>query len=212
MTKALLPPTATGARARLIEAAGELFGERGYQGATAREITLKAEVNVAAINYYFQDKEALYWEVLRHAVQASLKSDAPFADELPAEEKLTAFVTEFLGNMLDPKRPDWHGKLIAREMSSPTRLLDILVESVIRPKGEMIRKVIRELGRFKFSDEQVALICASIMGQCLYYRQNRPVVERLYPDLLKGPNSISRLAQHISRFSLAAIKGLSDDQ
>jgi len=212
MTKALLPPPATGARARLIEAAGELFGERGYQGATAREITLKAEVNVAAINYYFQDKEALYWEVLRHAVQASLKSDAPFPEDLPAEKKLTAFVTEFLGKVLDPKRPDWHGKLIAREMSSPTRLLDILVESVIRPKGDILRQVIRDLGQSKFTEEQVALICASIMGQCIYYRQNRPVVERLYPDLLKGKDAISKLAQHISKFSLAAIKGLSHDQ
>ena len=52
------------ARLKILEAAGEVFAEGGYRDVTVREICRKASVNVAAINYYFGDKEGLYEAVL----------------------------------------------------------------------------------------------------------------------------------------------------
>ena len=46
---------------RLLEAAGEVFAEFGYRAATVRQICEKAGANIAAVNYYFGDKEKLYW-------------------------------------------------------------------------------------------------------------------------------------------------------
>ncbi len=208
--KTLTPAVAPrgGARERLIDAAGEIFGELGYHGATVRDITKKAGVNLAAINYYFRDKEELYWEVLRHAVKAALASDAPVAADRSPEEQLHAFIEDFLRHMLDPKRPEWHGKLISREMSSPTRLLDILVETDIRPKRDLLQKIVETISKSPLSENQLSLCCASIMGQCVHYRHSMPVLERLYPDLLKGEPPIEMLAAHITAFSLAGIRGL----
>jgi len=53
-------------RERILEAAGEIFADCGFRGATVRRICERAKVNVAAINYYFGGKEKLYTEVLRH--------------------------------------------------------------------------------------------------------------------------------------------------
>ena len=198
----------TGVRERLIEAAGEIFGEQGFHGATIREITKEAGVNLAAVNYYFRDKEELYWEVLLHAVKAVLKDIHPLAQEMPAEQQLELFVAELLRNMLDPSRPDWHGKLISREMSAPTRMLDILVESTMRPRRDVLRKIIAGLAGGPIGEEQEALLCASVMGQCIYYRQNRPVIDRLYPQLMRGTDTIEKLARHITGFSLAGIRAL----
>ena len=52
------------ARLRLINAAVELFGEHGYDGASTRDIAARAKQNIAAIAYYFGDKEGLYAGVL----------------------------------------------------------------------------------------------------------------------------------------------------
>ncbi|WP_313618535.1 TetR family transcriptional regulator [Agrobacterium sp.] len=51
-------------RDRIIAAARAVFIEQGFDLATVREITLRADVNVAAINYYFGSKDELISEVL----------------------------------------------------------------------------------------------------------------------------------------------------
>ena len=43
-------------RQRIIEAAIELFGERGFAGASTREIAAMAGVNAPALQYYFENK------------------------------------------------------------------------------------------------------------------------------------------------------------
>jgi AcrR family transcriptional regulator len=44
---------------KLLDAAERLFGEHGIDGASLRDITRAAGVNVAAVNYHFGSKEAL---------------------------------------------------------------------------------------------------------------------------------------------------------
>src|ERR1700760_3855813 len=47
-------------RRRIIEVALRLFGERGYEGASTRDIATAAGVNAPALRYYFDNKEGVY--------------------------------------------------------------------------------------------------------------------------------------------------------
>ncbi|MFL9866096.1 CerR family C-terminal domain-containing protein [Paraburkholderia fungorum] len=47
-------------RQRIIEAAIELFGEYGFDGASTRDIAAHAGVNAPALQYYFENKEGVY--------------------------------------------------------------------------------------------------------------------------------------------------------
>ena len=51
-------------RERIADAAGEIFAERGFDGTTVRDICQRAGANIAAVNYYFGDKQRLYLEAL----------------------------------------------------------------------------------------------------------------------------------------------------
>ncbi len=49
---------------KILETAFELFGRFGYEGTSVRQIAQESGVNLAAINYHFQNKENLFWEIM----------------------------------------------------------------------------------------------------------------------------------------------------
>jgi AcrR family transcriptional regulator len=54
---------------KVLIAAENLFAEYGYHGVSLRQITVKAGVNLAAVNYHHSDKESLYSEILRYRLK-----------------------------------------------------------------------------------------------------------------------------------------------
>ena len=50
---------------RILSAAEELFARHGFQGASLRQVTAAANVNLAAVNYHFGSKDNLINEVFR---------------------------------------------------------------------------------------------------------------------------------------------------
>jgi AcrR family transcriptional regulator len=57
------PPHET--RTRILDAAEELFMLHGFEGTSMRQLTAKAEANLAAVNYHFGSKDALIEAVFR---------------------------------------------------------------------------------------------------------------------------------------------------
>jgi AcrR family transcriptional regulator len=55
------------AKERLLETATELFAEKGYAGASVREIVEKAGVSKPVLYYYFKSKEGLFYAILEWA-------------------------------------------------------------------------------------------------------------------------------------------------
>src|SRR3954451_20056019 len=94
-------------RARLLEAAGEEFAEKGYDGATVRSICARAEVNLAAVNYHFGDKEQLYTQAVLEAHRCCVQPapEAGPGDGDPAEQ-LRSQIHHFLSNVLAVGRVD----------------------------------------------------------------------------------------------------------
>ncbi len=58
----------TGTRDRILDAAEDLFAEKGYSGASVKIIGKRVGVTGAMINYYFQSKENLYRAVVDRIV------------------------------------------------------------------------------------------------------------------------------------------------
>jgi len=196
-----------------LEAASEVFAEAGFRDATVREICQRARANVAAINYHFGDKENLYAEVLRYTQGKALEKYPlllGMAETAPPEQKLRAFVLSLLSRIFDKGPTSWHGRLMSREMIEPTEVLDSLIEERIRPMSDTLRKIVAEILCCPLTDERVGSCAISVVSQCVFYKHCRPVVVRLFPGHLPDdPTAIGRLAAHITRFSLAAIRDYS---
>jgi AcrR family transcriptional regulator len=196
-------------RQHLLEAAGRVFADVGYRAATVREICERAGANIAAVNYHFGDKEQLYQAVLQETYQTAIKkypADYGLRANATAEERLRAFVHSLLLRIFSEGPSARHGKLMAREMMEPTGALDAIVREDIRPMSALLVSIVSELLGAGADDATKRLCANSVVSQALFYHHCRPVVVRLHPDLKFDRAGIERLTEHITRFSLAAIK------
>ena len=194
-------------RRRLLEAAGEVFAERGFDSATIREICERAEANIASVNYYFGDKQRLYIDAVREA-QCSRMAQVPMpADDpaVPADERLRGFIHTMLSRMIYAERPAWHLGLMLRELSHPTAAGAEIVEDYIRPMAEQLEQILVEILPEGTPPEKVWLTGFSIVGQCLFYYVHQPIAELLMGRDAYAALSIDKLADHIADFTLAAL-------
>ena len=123
---------------RVITAATTLFAERGFHGTTMRDIAERAGVNVAAGNYHYGSKKALYLEVLRAQfaeIRATLEARRVIRPEselqrLPRRELvrlLRVRIRTMLDILIGPP-PSPHATLMQREMCDPSEALPVIVE------------------------------------------------------------------------------------
>lgn len=206
-------PPLEATRQQLLEAAGAVFAERGFRAATIRQICRSAGANVAAVHYHFGGKTDLYVQVLLHAHRCAGERHpaelALAAGRRPAPSReLEVFVHAFLQRLFEEGRTAWLGKLMAREMIDPTAALDAVVAEQIQPSSKHLHGVLRRLLGAGAGRGQIRLCEMSVVSQCLFYHHCRPVISRLFPGFDFGPAALRRLAAHITRFSLAGLRGV----
>jgi len=194
-------------RERIVEAAGEIFAERGFDGTTVRDICQRAGANIAAVNYYFGDKQRLYVEAVvrahRWRMEQARLPDWPVGT--PATTKLADFIETFIRRVRGGPEGTWHSRLMMRELANPTDACAELVQSSIRPQFEILLQILRELLPANTRPEQLRLTAFSIVGQCLFYHFADPVIRNLLSVEDYSALHVDKLAGHIAGFSLEAI-------
>ena len=194
-------------RARLIEAAREVFSQNGFQGATVREICRRAEANVAAVNYHFGSKDGLLAEALNFTGLKALQAANVAADPCP-EKRLRLFIHDFMLMLLDEKSASRQCRMMARELADPSPALDKIVSEAIAPLHGFLGRLVCEIVGDKMSAAEQLRCVFSILGQCSFYYHTEPVLQRLHPELRYDREEIEAIAQHIANFSLAAMSQL----
>jgi AcrR family transcriptional regulator len=98
---------------RILGAAEELFAQFGFAGTSLRQVTSRADVNIAAVNYHFGSKENLVNEVFRRRMdemsERRLNELHQAQEEHPGELEpiLAAFIQPALALTLDRHGSSW---------------------------------------------------------------------------------------------------------
>jgi TetR/AcrR family transcriptional regulator, regulator of cefoperazone and chloramphenicol sensitivity len=194
-------------RDRILEAAGQIFAERGFESTTVRDICQAAGANVAAVNYYFGDKERLYVEAVVRAHRWRLdQAQLPDWDaSTPPREKLADFIETFFRRVLGGPDDTWRTRLVMREIMQPSAACAEIAHSNIRPQFEILQGILRELLPADTSDEELHLVSFSIVGQCLFYHVANPIICNLVEPSEYETYNIEKLAAHVTAFALGAI-------
>ncbi len=111
------PDTAT----RIQDVAERLFVEHGFEATSLRMITQQAEVNLAAVNYHFGSKDALFESVFMRRLAPLISGCLAELDDLEqqggkltAEDLVKSFIRPCLALSKDPSRG---GALFVRLLS-----------------------------------------------------------------------------------------------
>ena len=139
---------------KILLTAELLFAERGLNGVSLRQITAKAGVNLAAVNYHYSDKESLCREilVLRLREVNKVRLDDLSQAEARAQSSLVS-LEEIIGIMASPPfRPGSHpasynaasirllGRLISEPLPFTTEILTAELQPVMTRFGQAIRR------------------------------------------------------------------------
>ena len=85
-----------GRREEILQAAGELFRERGYHAIGMRELAQALELRGSSLYAHIASKEDLLWELVDRAAQAFVREAEAVPDDLPPDERLRRLIAGHL--------------------------------------------------------------------------------------------------------------------
>jgi AcrR family transcriptional regulator len=191
-------------RQRLLDAAGELFAEKGFRLAGTREICRKAGTDIAAIHYHFGNKENLYEAVLRYADNLLVDAIPTFAASRSREARLKEMIEWVLAQCFAQGQPEWRWRFIEQATVTLTPGLRAFFNSKILPLYQALDSICRDFLGKDASQQQVRFATRSILGQCFYYRHFRVLIGGQGETF--SNEHLHELADHILDFSLAGLK------
>lgn len=105
-------------KTRILDAAEKLFGEKGFDATSLRDITTEADVNLAAVNYHFQSKDSLIDAVIARRVepvnQKRCEMLAASGPNPTVEQILLSFLSPIIGQDVSAIAP-----LMGRILATP---------------------------------------------------------------------------------------------
>ncbi len=137
-------------KTKILDAAEKLFGQYGFDATSLRDITAEADVNLAAVNYHFQSKDALIEAVLARRIEPVNKKRFEMLEkagpDATIEQILIAFLSPIMHTDLTAVYP-----LMARALANPdeflTRVFKKHLAAVVQHFTAALHRALPELSR-----------------------------------------------------------------
>lgn len=135
------PGDSPATRQRLLDAAERQFAEHGFDGASLRQISAEASVNLAAANYHFGGKEALYLAVFARRLRPINTLRHHLLDQLEAAAEPPT-VAQLVGVIVEPLR----ALLVGESAATVYPFIRCLARAFFEPKPFMHEMIKAEFG------------------------------------------------------------------
>jgi AcrR family transcriptional regulator len=190
----------------LLASAIEVFADKGFDAATVRDICGRAGANVAAVNYHFGGKDALYVAVLKEVFP---KDEYDFVTDRaePAPQRLRAFLASLAreiyerGNGMVAQR--W--AIFLREMAKPSSNLDFIVRRQVQPRADELRDIVADILGPDTPEHVMAFSCSNIWALMLDHLLTQPILDRLSPQRPTVQGCMDEFMEHVVKFSLGGL-------
>ncbi len=204
-------------RARIVRTALALFGERGFDGVSTRDIAAQAGVPAPSLQYYFENKEGLYAACIADVQAAAMNAVGPAlerVDELLRSEASDDAIIDGYCSMLDGLADFLFANADAtsRALFIARRIMPIKSSLVDTSKGPGSRlqdccvRIIAYLSDGTVGEEERRLMAVSITGQLLTFHFSREHLKLIlgYDDIT--PERLQTIKQIVRRQTTLLLK------
>lgn len=164
----------------ILNVAEELIAQNGFENTSVREISKKANINVAMISYYFGSKEKMMTCLYEYRIQRSKEKFSELTQilgNIKPEIQIKEIINFVVGEVL--KYTHFHG-FVTQEMKNSERVKNLLTDFYIICTN-VIEKIIEKgmaTGVFK-KPAKAEDIISTIVGTVLFTIRNRPFYEKI---------------------------------
>ena len=190
----------------LLDAAIEIFAQRGPDAATVDEITRKAGLNKRMLYHYFGSKDKLYAAALRHIYEQFFSLDISLAAMMmPVDELVRALVRQYHTFLLG--HPSFV-RLICYENLNRGRTVRGL--KLGGQKAPIITALQLALEKGQAEKQfrrciDVPELLVSILALCFFYFSNEHTMKEFVSDVSMTRAALDRRIEHVSDLLLHGI-------
>ena len=186
---------------QILDVAEELIKKKGFEGTSVRDISAKANINVAMISYYFGSKEKMMVNLYQYRVQKTRETFAEFTQTIKdgrPEMQLKEIINFLVKQLLTYNY--FHG-FVTQELRHDERVKNTLLEfyqTCVTVLDEVIQKGIVS-GVFKRAAKSEDIV-STLIGTVVFTIRNK----NFYEMYLKGNeqdyllNSEKKLKNHLN--------------
>lgn len=173
----------TDKQVKILDVAEELIARKGYDGTSVRDISSKANINVAMISYYFGSKEKMLAYLYQYRVQKTRESFAEFAEIIRdgKPEMQMKEIVKFIVNQMF-KYNYFHG-FVRQEIRHTELLKDELLEfyrTTVEKIDDVVKKGVAS-GVFHNAPKPEDIL-TTIIGPAVFVIRNRSFYQMYLPD------------------------------
>jgi AcrR family transcriptional regulator len=196
-------------RERLLETAGRVFADKGFDAATGKGICELAAANTAAVVYHFGSLDGLYAAVLFEArsrlVSTELLTSVIAGDRDP-DAKIESFIGLLVKTLTGPGSRCWAARVIGREIISPSKIGGEFIDKELRGRAKLLKTLVSELTGLPPDHAVVSRGAASIIAPFLLLLVvNRRRLERAFPGFNIRRDSQDDFTSYVTQFVLGGL-------
>lgn len=194
-------------RARLLQAALQLFSEKGFAQTSVRAIAQAAGTNVAAIAYHFGDKAQLYSATFYEPFGSGSDLIPVFAD---SALDLPGALHHYFAGFLEPLKHDdlvtQSLRLHVRELLDPTHVWPELIERECRaPHMALVQVLCRHMG-VPVVDDDMHRLAFSLAGLVMQLWTQRDPLMAIAPQLATA-GVVDQWVERLTGYALSMVQG-----
>jgi AcrR family transcriptional regulator len=192
---------------KILQAAREVFQQKGYDGARMRDIADMANINKGLLHYYFRTKDALFEKIFGIAFQTmAAQANEIFSSDASLFDKIRTFTEKYIDLI---SRNEYLPRFVINEIN---RNPDQFIEHMqIRKKKPVIHVFIaqfeEEIAKGTIKAMDARQFCINMIALCIFPFVGRPMMQTILDiDHATYKQMMQKRKKEVAEFLIAAIK------